>query len=381
MRILHCCLSNFFIDNYGYQENLLTRQNKIDGHEVQILASTETYFRNTQLGYVSPSRYFDENGIEVIRIPYNRNLPHAIAKKVRHYEGTIQHIKHFAPDVILFHGASAYELVVIAKYVADNPGVKLYVDSHEDFHNSARNILSRELLHKPLYRRWVHMALPRIEKILCLSLESYDFINLLYGVPSDKLELYPLGGTIVDGEEYTARRSRVRMELRLEPTDTLFVSTGKMSKPKRISEMLRAFRRVPNESFQLLLIGSIPDETRAEIEQLAASDPRVNLVGWKSKDELLDFLCAADMYMQPGTQSATMQSALCCGCPVMLFPYKSHEMYLKGNGFFVTNESDIVSALQTLEASPRLLEDMRKASRMVASEVLDNRKLASRLYE
>ena len=42
MRILHLCLSCFYIDGYNYQENILPRINHEDGHDVRILASTET---------------------------------------------------------------------------------------------------------------------------------------------------------------------------------------------------------------------------------------------------------------------------------------------------------------------------------------------------
>ena len=70
MKIVHCCLSCFYIDNYNYQENALPRQNKLDGHDVSIIASTETFINNTNLGYVQPSQYVNEDGIPVRRIPY-----------------------------------------------------------------------------------------------------------------------------------------------------------------------------------------------------------------------------------------------------------------------------------------------------------------------
>lgn len=43
MKILHFCLSCFYIDNYDYQENQLVRVNVEDGHDVLVVASTETY--------------------------------------------------------------------------------------------------------------------------------------------------------------------------------------------------------------------------------------------------------------------------------------------------------------------------------------------------
>ena len=38
---------------------------KLQGHDVMIMASTETYVDNLHLGYVKPSEYLNEDGIPV----------------------------------------------------------------------------------------------------------------------------------------------------------------------------------------------------------------------------------------------------------------------------------------------------------------------------
>ena len=76
MKILHCCLAAFYIDNYGYQENILPKIHTLQGNEVKIIASTETYQKNNVLGYVRPSNYINENQIPVVRLPYIKWLPH-----------------------------------------------------------------------------------------------------------------------------------------------------------------------------------------------------------------------------------------------------------------------------------------------------------------
>src|SRR5690554_899738 len=98
MRILHVCLSNFYIDNYGYQENILPKMHQLQGHEVAILASTETFIENSKLGYVEPSSYITEYGVPITRIPYIKLLPLALAKKVRKYKGVRSFLHSFKPD-------------------------------------------------------------------------------------------------------------------------------------------------------------------------------------------------------------------------------------------------------------------------------------------
>ena len=38
MKILHCCLSNFYAEGFGYQENLLPKANRMAGHDVRTAA-------------------------------------------------------------------------------------------------------------------------------------------------------------------------------------------------------------------------------------------------------------------------------------------------------------------------------------------------------
>ena len=54
MKILHLMLGCFYIDNYSYQENYLPKHHKLQGHDVEIVASLVT---------------FDENG-KATRLPH-----------------------------------------------------------------------------------------------------------------------------------------------------------------------------------------------------------------------------------------------------------------------------------------------------------------------
>jgi glycosyltransferase involved in cell wall biosynthesis len=355
--------------------------NKADGNDVLILASTETMLSNGKLVYMEPSEYINDDGIKVIRIPYSSFLPQKLMKKVRSYKGTINHIEKFKPDVILFHGASAYEIIKIAKYKKQHPKVKLYVDNHAYYVNTARDFISRNILHGGLYKYSLKKALPYIDKLLCISLESYDFVHDLYHVPTDKLELYPLGGIIYEGDEYCARRDRIRTELRLGQEDILIVHSGKMDPNKRTEDLLIAFNKVKSDKLSLVLIGDIPDDMKDLYLPLIKSNSRVRFLGWKSSEELLEYLCAADLYAQPGSQSVTMQNALCCGCPVLLYPHKSHEIYLKRNGFFAKSVDEMADVFDKINSNPSILKDMHEESYNIAHKLLDYKMLAARLYQ
>ena len=97
MRILHLMLSCFYIDKGNYQENVIPRQNKSDGHDVMIVASTEVFTQNNTLGLISPGNYFHEDGIPVIRLPYVKIINKFFSKKIISYTNLYKIICEFDP--------------------------------------------------------------------------------------------------------------------------------------------------------------------------------------------------------------------------------------------------------------------------------------------
>lgn len=76
-----------------------------------------------------------------------------------------------------------------------------------------------------------------------------------------------------------------------------------------------------------------------------------------------------------------MQNSLCCGCAVVLYPHKSHQPYLQGNGYYVESIEDMRRVFQKIVDEPEALKVMSENSMKIARELLDYRKLAARLYE
>ena len=382
MKILHLCLANFYIDAYNYQENILPRINREDGHEVLILASTETFENNLRLGYVEPSAYVTEYGVPIKRLPYVKIGTHFMSIKLRKYPHLYEEISAFAPDVILSHGLSYWSVLDVIHYKKDHPEVKLYADTHTAAYNSGTKWLSLHVLHRGLYRYLTQKALPYLEKYFYIGEGERQFSIQNYGVPESLMEFYPLGGMLLPEEEYQAVCAKRRAELGLAEDELLLIHTGKLAALKRTDELLRAFAAVPELNARLAVIGSIPEERKALLLPLMEADKRVIYLGWKSGEEIQEYLCACDLYCQPGSVSATMQNAICRNCPLLLYP---HESYLKdydwGNIYWVETEADMAEAFRRLAEDPAMLAPMGECSRRCARGMLDYRKLAARLYQ
>lgn len=381
MRIVHVCLSCFYVDGYAYQENELVRQHVEDGHEVTVIASTENFGADRRLTYMEPSTYLGRDGARVIRLPYRRWLPQKAMRKLRQHPGVLDLLRQLRPEVILFHGLCGWELHAVARYKREHPAVRLFVDSHEDRHNSARGFVSRYLLHRLYYAWIIGRCREYFDKILCVSLETMDFVRETYRVPAAQLEFYPLGGRVFDDAEYAARRLRGRRDAAVGEDAVLLLQTGKMGRRKKVLECLSSFIGTPGENLRLVLAGSLDEDLRGEAEALIASDSRITFLGWRQADALTDLLCAADVYVQPGTQSATMQMALCARCPVILDDVPSHVPYLEGNGWRLRAPQDLATALRAVASNPAALTAMSARSLDIARRLLDYRELANRLLK
>ena len=381
MRILHLCLANYYIDGYNYQENMLAKRNKYDGHEVLVIASTETFVDNVKLGYVQPRDYFNVEGIHVIRLPYRNFGNKLVTKKLRYYLGLYETICNFQPEVIMAHALSFGSVGEVVKYVKEHPHVRFYADTHTSAVNSGRSWLSLNILHKIIYRKWILDAIPYVKKYFYIGLGERDFSHQVYGVPINVMEFYPLGGVIPSKVVATANRNAVHMELHLRNDELLFVHSGKMNSHKKTVELLRAFTSVPSLKAKLVVIGSLAADIEKAVNNLVYKDSRIQFLGWRTGDELIKYLCACDLYLQPGTGSVTLQNAICCGCPVMAYPYNSYcEDYDFGQFLWVETEDDIKNVFVKLANGETNLEVLADNAMKCATELLDYKKLAARIY-
>ena len=272
----------------------------------------------------------------------------------------------------------AYELITVVKYIRKHPNVKLYVDSHEDFNNSATNFISKHLLHELFYCNVIRKCLPYINKVFYITDETRIFISKEYKIPDDVMEFYPLGGEIIPINEKLEWRHKVREELGVDDSTLILMHSGKLDELKRTNIIIEGLNRVQSNKVLLLIAGTIPPEN-AQLKEMISNNNRIKWLGWQNAEEMRHYLCASDVYVQPGSQSATAQNAMCCGVPVMLYPHKSYVELCRDNVLWIKDDIDICNAISRLLNEPLLLEKLGDASMELAKNVLDYNMLAERI--
>lgn len=318
MKILHVCLSNFYIDNYGYQENILPKMHKLQGHEVAILASTETFIENSKLGYVEPSSYITEYGVPLTRIPYIKKIPHGVAKKIRVYNGVKKTLYSFKPDILFIHGGQFVSIIEIVNYVKKHPHVKIYIDNHADYINSGTNWVSRKILHGIIYKWAIKIVEPYTRKFYGVLPVRVDFLKEVYNTPSYKTELLVLGidDSNIDFDNKHNIRNEIRQWLKISDNDFVVISGGKIDRRKNIHLLLQAVSEIGVKNIKLITFGTPNEEMKQEFEKLSSSDSIINL-GWISPEQANNYFFAADIACFPGTHSVLWEQAVGLGLPAI----------------------------------------------------------------
>ena len=160
----------------------------------------------------------------------------------------------------------------------------------------------------------------------------------------------------------------------------VFVQSGKFDSAKRLLESLEAFTALPDPNIRLVLAGVFMSDVKDKAEALVAKDERIITLGWLDTQTLTKLLAGADVYLQPGSQSATMQMALCCRKPVIVADVISHHTLISSNGWLVSSKQSLYDALASAaRVGKSQLESMSAQSLKVAATMLDYAVQAKRL--
>lgn len=367
MKIMHCCLAAFYIDNYGYQENILPKLHKIQGHDVSIVASTENYLEDKTLGYSEAKSYINEHGIPVTRLSYVGWLPAKIARKLRLYKGLASSLKSFKPDVIFLHDVQFLDVTKIIEYVKQNPATKVYADGHTDFINSARNWVSKNILHKVVYRWCAKRLEPYVEKFFGVTPLRADFFAEVYGIAKSKIDVLVMGydDSESDSREPIKLRKETRSKFNINDTDFLIVTGGKIDERKKIHLLIEALIELNLPKTKLLVFGTPTPEMDEKIQKLC-KHPSIVYAGWSSQSEICDYLISSDLAFFPGTHSVIWEQTVGLGIPAVFKKWQGMTHIDVGGNCILLDKADkdeIKRQILSLVASESKLEIMASIAR------------------
>lgn len=383
MKITHLMLACFYIDNYSYQENLLPKYHKKMGYDVEIIASLESYDSNGNSIYLDAgSKYINEDGIPVTRLDYKR-FPGA--NKLRYYIGLRQELDRIGPDIIFIHGVQFSDIRVVAKYCKLHKNVIVYADNHSDFSNSARNWVSKRIIHEIVWRRCAQIINPYVKKFYGVLPARVDFLVNEYKLPKDKVELLVMGAD--DSEVNAAEDIQVRREVRkrysIQEDDFLIMFGGKIDAFKtQILLLMDAVNNIADSSVKLIVFGSVTQELKAEVENRCSD--KVQYIGWKKPKESYPLFAASDLVVFPGRHSVFWEQVAGQGIPMLCKKWDgTTHVDLGGNVIFLTNDSqeEIEKYISELSKKGDLYIKMKNVAQTVAAKHFLYSEIAKRSIE
>jgi len=358
---------------------------KLQGHDVMILASTETFKDNMNLGYLKPGSYVTENNIPITRIPYVWWLPHLIAKKLRYYPNVYKQIDTFKPDIIFLHDVQFLSISEVVKYAKANKNVIIYADGHTDFYVSARNWLSKNILHKIIYRFCAKLIEPYLKKFYGVLPIRVEFIKNVYKISPAKLDLLVMGGdlTNIDFSKKDEVKSLIRKENNIDENDFLIISGGKIDNLKKIHLLMKSVDEIANKNIKLIVFGSVDNELKLQIEELSKSE-FIRYIGWKSSYEVSNYFLASDLAFFPGRHSVLWEQSAALGLPGVFKKWTGiQHLDVGGNALFLDdiNIESIKIMINKIYNDKPLFDNMKKVAKEKGISYFSYYEIAKRAIE
>ncbi len=341
MKIVHLCLCSFFPDGFAYQENMLPKFHKQQGHDVEVIASLVTFDEHGKPTLMDkPSSYINEHGIPVTRLDYK--APKKLFSVLRRYEGFEAALEKAAPDIIFVHGCQFLDVDVVARYAKAHKNARVFVDNHADFTNSATNPLSKYVLHGIIWKHCAKIIEPYTKKMYGVLPCRVDFLKNVYGMPADKCELLVMGAD--DDAVIAADTPEIRKEIRekynIADDDFLVITGGKIDAWKTQTLLLmQAVKNIENPKVKLIVFGSVTEELMPKVKELADGD-KVQYIGWVKSEESYKYFAVSDLVVFPGRHSVFWEQVAAQGIPMICKKWDgTTHVDVGGNVQFLTEDS------------------------------------------
>ena len=244
---------------------------------------------------------------------------------------------------------SFWDVRVVCNYLDAHPNVVVYADSHTDQFNSARNILSKYILHRILWRHCAKKIEPYCQKFWGVTPLRCDFLKSVYNIGPDKVDYLPMGVDDLNIPTNVSEiRTIVRQKLNVNDRDILIFTGGKVDARKKTENLIEAILSQKVDA-HLVICGTITPEMQW-INDIISEAVNIHYVGWCSSQEVIEYMIASDIACFPGTHSTLWEQSIGMALPAVFksWPGMLH-VQVNGNAEMIQSDSvtDIIDAINT----------------------------------
>lgn len=383
MKIVHICVTGPYNDGWQYQENLITKYQSLKGHRVSIMVSRQMYDKNGKIIKTCEGTHVNRDGVRVIRLDEKKG---ALSRRLVKYRAFYRTLCEEKPDIIFMHGINFTDVSNVKKYIKINSGVLVYADNHADFSNSATNWLSKNILHKIIWRHYAQMICPYVKKFYGVLPARVDFLVNVYGLPREKCKLLVMGADDELAEKYSREESREWLckKLGFAPDDFVIITGGKIDRWKKQTLLLmQAVRKMKDRKIKLVIFGSVAEELKQKFSRLT-DNKKIFYIGWIGAEESYRYFAAADLAVFPGRHSVFWEQAAGQGIPMVCRDWEgTHHIDAGGSVKFINADSveEIKDIIAVITGCQEVYSAMKKAAVEKGMKVFSYRDIAGRCIE
>lgn len=379
MKIVHICLGGVYTEGWSYQENFLSKYHAKLGNEVTLISNMLMYDDAGKKVEAKETTYINDVNVKIIRLKEKKGKP---LSKFQRYPDLFQTLVDEGPDILFVHGCQFLDTDQIIKYKAAHPATKIYVDNHADFSNSASGWLSQNILHKIIWKRAAKKLLPVTEKFYGVMPSRVDFLEKIYGLPKEKIELLVMGA---DDEKVEAAlkpdvKNRIRKQFGIADEDFLIVTGGKIDLAKKQTLLLmKAVNKLSIPNVKLLVFGSVVDELKNEVKELCS--PAVQYIGWVDSKTTDQYFASSDLVVFPGRHSVFWEQVAGMGIPMVCKYWEgTTHVDVGGNVRFIQHDSEeeLTGILRDIIQNEGVYAKMKNVSQSKGKETFSYYEIAKR---
>ena len=340
-KVVNICLYGPVTDGWSYQDNLLPKYQKENGNDVTVITSKWIWNSDGKLVKTDEQDYYNEYGIHTIRLDIKGDK--ALTSKFKRFHGLYSQLEKEKPDIIFVHCFQFLDIDEVIRYAKKHVDVIIYVDNHCDFSNSATNWISKNILHKIVWKSKAKRLNPYVKKFYGVVPARVDFLAEMYDLPREKIELLEMGA---DDEKVQIaadknKISNLRKKYAIKDSDFLIVTGGKIDQAKQQTLLLMEAVKELSHKFpvKLIVFGSVSNELKDKVNKLS-DGTIVNYIGWIQPDDSYDFFSAADLVVFPGRHSVFWEQVVGIGKPLVVKYWDgTTHVQVNGNAEFLMKDS------------------------------------------
>jgi glycosyltransferase involved in cell wall biosynthesis len=190
-----------------------------------------------------------------------------------------------------------------------------------------------------------------LEHTLCNRIILYSDPLKAYLLQSHRQKAHVANNTLnlLDFEPKRIDRQETLSKYNIKTRKNI-VYSGRITRRKRIQDLLSAFELIKDENIGLILLG--PDDDKIIAQQQITGKPRLYYLGPVYGSKTLEILSASDVCCIPGAIGLGIVDAMYCGLPVVTekVPHGPEFMYFKdGLTGYMVSEGDIASLAEKLK--------------------------------